>query len=1121
MKNQFVVMCVILFTALAFMISATTQAGTKKRGNWFSGFERIVDGKPFSYHSPQPDVTTSLLIRATKGINTIAWDSETVPADIQADYITLVWMFGIKVSPESYRFELFVNDEPWFTFQNPKTIDRRTWAVSGKDSSLLTFKASMVDKYNDLMGYASLKLPVKLINPGEPVRLKMVAEEANSTVWYMTFIEKVVPDVKILPRNAVLKDEGKLSRPISIGIVHLDEPTEAVIESSHGVMRMRLTYGYNSLLYKIPPEEDKINLKVTVPSMEPVLVQRELEPITEWTVHLVTHSHTDIGYTRPQSEILPEHLRFLDYALDYCDITDSYPEEAQFKWTCEVSWPVSEYLKRRPQSQIDRLLRRIKEGRIEVAGMYLNYSEIVDENMLAAQLKPLFDLKKAGIHVRTAMQNDVNGIGWCLVDYFHDIGIDYVNMGEHGHRALIPFDKPTAFWWVSPSGKRVLAYRAEHYMTGNMWGIHTGTMRVFEDNLFNYFESLTDRKYPFTSIAIQYSGYMTDNSPPSTSECDFIREWNNTYAWPKLRTATVSEFIKHIEDHHGNDIEVIRGAWPDWWTDGVGSAARETGVTRKTQSELIAVEGLLSMARLLGAQIKDETFDEIEEIEDDLLFYGEHTYGAAESVTDPMCENSMVQWGEKSSYAWEAFKNTRLLQEQAMGLIAPYLPKSIHPSIAVFNTLNWKRSGVVTLYIDHQLVPSGVAFDIIDEDGNKIMAQVSHSKSDGTYWNLYATDVPAMGYKYYHILVKDESASDRRRVESATLLENEYYRITIHEETGSISSLYDKVLNREIVDQSSRYKPGQLIYEEIYDRHQLERFTLSQYDRTIVTNVRIEPGIDGPIWKSIMVLADLKSCEKGSARYEIRLYKPEKRVEISYSIRKLPITDPEAIYVAFPFRANEDWKFLFEAQGGLVQSGKDQIEGTSSDWSTVQSFVILRDSESQIVLGSDEIPLMQLGGLNLGQFKYLANPDSSQIYSWILNNYWVTNFRASQEGELTWSYYLTSTEDRSDIQATRFGWSSRIPMPGRVFPPGLKTTKNIAKSLLSIEAENLLLVNCIPCKDRRGLILHFREIAGKTTVFMLPGFRIARVNVFGEELEKVSAISLKPHETAFFRVEAS
>ena len=75
------------------------------------------------------------------------------------------------------------------------------------------------------------------------------------------------------------------------------------------------------------------------------------------------------------------------------------------------------------------------------------------------------------------MQNDVNGAGWCLADYFSDIGIRYLTMGINKTRSILPFDKPTAFWWESPSGKRVLAYRADHYHLGNFWEIHEGNAR--------------------------------------------------------------------------------------------------------------------------------------------------------------------------------------------------------------------------------------------------------------------------------------------------------------------------------------------------------------------------------------------------------------------------------------------------------------------------------------------------------------------------------------------------------------------------------------------------------------------------------------------------------------------
>ena len=88
--------------------------------------------------------------------------------------------------------------------------------------------------------------------------------------------------------------------------------------------------------------------------------------------------------------------------------------------------------------------------------MYFNFDEIPDEKILAASLAAAGRIKEKGIPITLAMQDDVNGIGWCLNDYFNQMGVKYLNMGTHGHRALICFDKPTMFWWESPSGKRCL-----------------------------------------------------------------------------------------------------------------------------------------------------------------------------------------------------------------------------------------------------------------------------------------------------------------------------------------------------------------------------------------------------------------------------------------------------------------------------------------------------------------------------------------------------------------------------------------------------------------------------------------------------------------------------------------
>lgn len=288
--------------------------------------------------------------------------------------------------------------------------------------------------------------------------------------------------------------------------------------------------------------------------------------------------------------------------------------------------------------------------------MYFNMSEIVDENSFKTFLQPVKEFRKHGIPSALAMQNDVNGIAWCLADYLPDLGIKYLWMGEHHYKSQVPFNMPTVFQWESPSGKPILTYRADHYNTGNFWGIEQGDIQKTEPKLLHYLSELERKHYPFDAVGVQYSGYFTDNSPPSIIECKLIREWNEKYAYPKLRSATASEFLDYVTKRYEDKIPAYRAAYPDWWTDGFGSAARETAASRKTHSDMTAVEGLLSMAVLKDKCLPQTTHQRIEHIHESLLFYDEHTFGASESVSDPLCENSQVQWGEKSAYAWEAVK---------------------------------------------------------------------------------------------------------------------------------------------------------------------------------------------------------------------------------------------------------------------------------------------------------------------------------------------------------------------------------------------------------------------------------------------------------------------------------
>lgn len=945
-------------------------------------------------------------------------------------------------------------------------------------------------------------------------------------------------EARVLP--AIYKTKGGLMQRVEVIIMHSGAPITAAVSLGKHSIKEELKEGQNKLAFDIPQVQSTKQLTLIVKKGgNETSSSITVNPVRHWEMNFVQHTHTDIGYTRPQMEILADHLRFIDYALDYCDATDNYPDNAKFRWTCEITWAVNEYIKCRPEKQVARLKQRIKEGRIELAAMYLNFDELPDEQSLAASLYPLKQLRENGMPVEVAMQNDVNGIGWCFIEFFANAGVKYISMGTHGHRAIICFDNPTVFWWQSPSGKKILTYNAEIYHQGNTLGIHRDNFEEFEERVFAYLDIKQAKNYPFDIVALQYSGYLTDNSPPAINCSKMLQKWNDKYEWPKLRTAVASAFLKEVETNYADKIETIKGAWPDWWTDGFGSGAREAAITRITHAEVIADQGGLSFAKMLGAKLPSDISQQINQVNKSLLFYGEHTFGSSKSVRDPHSYEVWEQRALKQSYAWEASRCSGMLGEATTGILQEFVPKADVPSIVVFNTLNWSHSGLITTYIDYELLPFDKEFEIVDAAGNVIPTQIRNTlRGRSSYWTLYVKDVPALGYAQYYIKVKDTPRAKAvvKTNLDKTLVENPWYTINFNKQKGTITKLFDKELNKQLLTPNAEWELGEFIYEIIDNRKALNKRwkTLSTPQvHTKLQSIRRRPEQmhfvkyeKGDIWdtyrfsgKTVAGPAELSS----NLIVEFRIFNVAKKIEIVYRLRKKAVTDPEAVYISFPFEV-EHGKIYSDVPGGVIEVGVDQIFGSSNDWYTVQNFATVRNAKSQVVMGSPQIPLMQFGAINTGRYTAGATPQSTNMYSWPMNNYWTTNFSASQEGELEWSYFINSSTDNSIAYATQFAWENRIPFLVRVLPAGIKSIKPLQPtSIFRIIPNNLLLVNMKPVDGENAVMLQLREIGGQPAKFAVTSDkvnfkRVTVCDVVGDPMPDKPSPDFTPWESKFIKL---
>jgi hypothetical protein len=136
----------------------------------------------------------------------------------------------------------------------------------------------------------------------------------------------------------------------------------------------------------------------------------EVTPQRRWTIHLVHHTHLDIGYTDPRNVVLSEHVAFLDACMDLTAATDGWPPDARFRWCVEALWSFDQWRHVRSPERVAQFMDRVREGRIELTAMPFNlHTETCSTDEL---LRPAVEVRnRYGVEIPVAMQTDVPGGG--------------------------------------------------------------------------------------------------------------------------------------------------------------------------------------------------------------------------------------------------------------------------------------------------------------------------------------------------------------------------------------------------------------------------------------------------------------------------------------------------------------------------------------------------------------------------------------------------------------------------------------------------------------------------------------------------------------------------------------
>jgi hypothetical protein len=162
---------------------------------------------------------------------------------------------------------------------------------------------------------------------------------------------------------------------------------------------------------------------------------------------------------------------------------------------------------------------------------------------------------------------------------------------------------------------------------------------------------------------------------------------------------------------------------------------------------------------------------------------------------------------------------------------------------------------------------------------------------------------------------------------------------------------------------------------------------------------------------------------------------------LRYTVQKQAIRDKESLHLALPFKIpNATVRIGIGDTCVTPESGR--IPGSNNDFFCAQRWIDVSNDSMGVTIVCPQGAIWEVGemvderkvnpgkGTNPEYYKAWKTEakSSSTIYLYALNNYWHTNFKADQEGPITFDLYLKMHGPFKLEEARRFGLEMTRPL---------------------------------------------------------------------------------------------
>lgn len=500
-------------------------------------------------------------------------------------------------------------------------------------------------------------------------------------------------------------------------------------------------------------------------------------------LNLVGQSHIDTAWLWPLRETRRKCGRTFSTVLNYME---RYPE-----YVFIASQPVQyEWMRTHYPEQYKRIKQRVKEGRWEPFGAMWVESDcnMPSGEALVRQLMygNRFFRKEFGIHSPTAYLPDAFGYSWSLPQILKKAQVDTFVTTKIRWSRFTEFPY-SIFQWEGIDGTRILGMLPPLDYNGDS---HPAEC-IKQWNLFRQKERFEEVPFPF--------GYGDGGGGPTTTMIEYAKRLGNIVGVPKCKIGRLQDCIDRMKTQCAfEDLPVWNDElYLEYHRGCQTTQARTKRNNRKCEFLLRQTEMLSSLALLNGGKYDHKGLYEAWKI---VLTNQFHDILPGSSITEVYTQTEI-------DYR-EARTRCAAVRAQALKhLIGRIDTSGDGTPIFVFNSLSWVRDSVAQVTLP---LPRG-PFAILDPSGNPVPHQIVGS--DTVLFEAKA--VPPLGYAVYRLVMgKQRPAAPSGRLDvSTTAMENDFVRLRF-DKTGALSSVYDKIEDREVLPKGKRGNVLQLFEDQ-------------------------------------------------------------------------------------------------------------------------------------------------------------------------------------------------------------------------------------------------------------------------------------------------------------------